>query len=612
MDEFFAGAILNVIKSGSNLDLIDLGGSALPAASETLLKQVKQKTKRDLVITLPNGDKLQQIPVQAVVQTKKQNRWGSSHKRTLELNLRMFTEDAPKVLFKAECGRVLNSEKLTYCEKCMEVYSSTRCRKDPASLFDPYKVEVVISGNKLNFGKNTNEKVCPVCCLILKDSEFSIDKTKYHYLQCKFCLWNTLNYNFINDSPTLYKFANALYKRHQKERETEMGVVMDYIRQKFNLSNKVLALKEQKLERAQGKGVYINLLGADTKNKEIWTSAKLYAVLEKLRTTSLGSQAIEKDGARLAGHTRLYPSETGTEITSNVVTEEEVIKDKDAKDDGEEEDSGSESSGSKQDETAETSKSDAPKTGDPSSPSKNISSMVQSGFLDSEVDVRVNKAFVDNPFLFNSDKSRNFETVEEFIASSKSDNVNSTIFEQLPTKIFRGADSFIPIHSILIPQNNKFCPKSDCRNGMVYYDKGSEAFTIKYSTEFSKYFPTLKIQRAEANNPAGFNSFTVSMRNKTKYSQKLHFRVPDTNASKYRFKGGETEFEFLLSTSETEGGKMSTDLTFEVAHNYTQDIVIPAEVNLIMEGAEALTVKTEMVLQFGDLEEQRHILEKYK
>ena len=80
----------------------------------------------------------------------------------------------------------------------------------------------------------------------------------------------------------------------------------------------------------------------------------------------------------------------------------------------------------------------------------------------------------------------------------------------------------------------------------------------------------------------------------------------------YQFKDGEKEYEYLLTASENDGGKMVTNLTLEVAKHYYEDVNILVEVNLIMEGAEALTVKTEMILQFGDEDDVKRTLEKYK
>ena len=485
----------------------------------------------------------------------------------------------------------------------MDVYSNTRCRKDPASLFDPLKVEVIISGPKFNHGKNSNEKVCPICMLILKDTDFKVDQKAYHYLQCKYCLWNTLNHNFIHDSATLYKFANSLYKRHKQERENELNTAVDYIRQKFNLSNKALALKEQKSERAQGRATY-NVLGVETKAKEVWTTAKLYALFDSLQASSLGDQALERDGSKLTSHSRLFPKDSTAEIK---VQEKPQDEEKAEGSDDESKSSDSNSSAGEKDAPAETSK---PET--VMSPSKLVASSVPLSAADAEVEGFVSKVFVDNPFLLSTEQPRDFDSIDDFISNSKSQNINSNIFEQLPTKVFRGPESYISIHSVLIPQNNKFCPKPDCKNGLVYYDKGSDSFAIKYSTEFSKYFPTLKMHSAEANTPAGFNSFTVTMRNKTKYSQKLLFRVPEKKLGMYQFKDGEKEYEYLLTASENDGGKMVTNLTLEVAKHYYEDVNILVEVNLIMEGAEALTVKTEMILQFGDEDDVKRTLEKYK
>lgn len=78
MDEFFAGAILNLVRAGSNLETLDLKDTTIPPTSEALFRQVKQQTKRDLKLVLPNGDVLQQIPVQTIASVKKSNRSGSN------------------------------------------------------------------------------------------------------------------------------------------------------------------------------------------------------------------------------------------------------------------------------------------------------------------------------------------------------------------------------------------------------------------------------------------------------------------------------------------------------------------------------------------------------
>lgn len=77
LDEFFAGAILNLLRRGTGLETLDLKDSIMSPASEALFRQLKQQTKTETKLVLPNGDMIQQIPVQSVIAVKKPARSGS-------------------------------------------------------------------------------------------------------------------------------------------------------------------------------------------------------------------------------------------------------------------------------------------------------------------------------------------------------------------------------------------------------------------------------------------------------------------------------------------------------------------------------------------------------
>ena len=84
--------------------------------------------------------------------------------------------DFPKWLVRADCGRIMPCENFLYCTKCQKVCSTFRTKKDISFYYNPHKVEVAAQNAKRNFGKNPNEKLCPICNIYIKDTEYTIEK----------------------------------------------------------------------------------------------------------------------------------------------------------------------------------------------------------------------------------------------------------------------------------------------------------------------------------------------------------------------------------------------------------------------------------------------------
>ena len=202
--------------------------------------------------------------------------------------------------------------------------------------------------------------------------------------------------------------------------------------------------------------------------------------------------------------------------------------------------------------------------------------------------------------------------IDEFLSDYHPQDIKTNIFEQLPTKVYRGYESLIAINSILVPVVNKTCPQDNCKNGLVYYEKGSETFTLKFHSDLSEYIPVITLQRVEKSTVGdNYTTFTFVLRNRSKYNARVIMK-PDTQVSSlYKFKGDLQEIDQMLNTNEKEGGQTKTELSLEVRNDYYGNILIFTDINLIMTNAESLVVHFDLILQLGDEESQKYYINRY-
>ncbi len=185
--------------------------------------------------------------------------------------------DFPKYLVRADCGRTMPCENFLYCTKCQKVCSTFRTKKDISFYFNPHKVEVATQNTKRNFGKNPNEKLCPICNIFIKDADYGIEspdgkKTIVSYFKCRYCLWNTLHYNLSYETVGLTKFTSELYRRHKLVREKDMADAITYVQERFNMTNRAISMEEN--HRLDRQAKIRGFQPSNDKQKEQWDQHK--------------------------------------------------------------------------------------------------------------------------------------------------------------------------------------------------------------------------------------------------------------------------------------------------------------------------------------------------
>jgi hypothetical protein len=144
----------------------------------------------------------------------------------------------PNILIKGDCGRVNDVSQFFFCSKCNTVHSArpARGRRSPF-YFNPQKIEVITQNTKRSYGKNLNEKVCPLCNIFIQENEFTFDKGQGNkvsiaYYKCRYCLWENLDFDTAFESRAFSKYTTELYKRHAGAREKDILGALNYIKSK--------------------------------------------------------------------------------------------------------------------------------------------------------------------------------------------------------------------------------------------------------------------------------------------------------------------------------------------------------------------------------------------
>lgn len=421
------------------------------------------------------------------------------------------------------------------------------------------------------------------------------------YLKCKYCLWNTLHYNLVFDTKSISKFTTELYRRHKSAREAEMADALSYTQERLKMTNKSIFDAQFRAQKARA-----SLVGyTEPKTKSNWDIQKLYSKWINSKSQGLSEIFLKLHGRRIRKkNVRLFPV---------MMEEEEQIEESQAPAKKvDEEDSDSDSSSSK-----------GPNP-EPELPPDKISETL-TDYIDSmtssphrnekdpninleEIEAKVTEIFKDNEPLFSSER-KEADTIDDFLADYKVQDVKLNIFEQLPTKVFKGYESLIAIYSLLIPIINKSCPVENCRNGLVYYETSSESFNMKFNSGLSEFMPIIRLTKVSKNEEKSVYSFL--MRNRTKYNCRIVMRISEVASANYKFKDEALEFDQNLATSDKEGGTTKAAFDLELLPNYYGDIEMSMEINLVMKDAENLVVRHDIIFQLGDEECQKEYLKKY-
>lgn len=518
--------------------------------------------------------------------------------------------DFPRFMIKGDCGRTMPCENFLFCSKCQKVISKYRAKKDISFYFNPQKLETVAQNTKRSYGKNPDEKICPVCNIVVRDSEYTLEvegkKVNMSYYKCRYCLWNTLHYNLTFGSKGINKFTTELYRRHKTAREEEMGSAISYTLERLKMTNKAILNMQ-----IRAKNPRLSLIGIghimENRTKDQWNTEMLYSKWNHSKKQTISEVFLKEHGRRIRRHTVRHIPLVYTEDGENDVQEEVDEKKEDA-DDKKDSDSSSSSSKDSQGQGG------LPKRAITDSLADYIDSMTASPSRSDpnlnfkEIDLKVKELFKDNE-LFLTKEVKKCETLDDFLNEYSPQDIKTNIFEQLPTKIFRGYESLIAINSLLIPIINKSCPVETCKNGLVYYETSSESFNMKFHSGLSEYMPILRLGRVTPGDQSAL--YGMIMTNKTKYSCRVLLKIAEDKSAKYRFKDGSLEVDQNLATNEREGGAIKGYFEIDVRKGYFGDIVMGMEVNLVMQNAENLVVKHDLIIQLGDEECQKIYIEKY-
>lgn len=520
-----------------------------------------------------------------------------------------------------------------YCEKCQKVYANSRLKKDIAFYYNPLKLDIATQNMKYNYGKNQNDKLCPICCILLKDTQDGVeekipgdqspDKTGAkdkpavaYYLKCRYCLWSTLHFRANLNGSDHNKFVTELYKRHKFVRDSEVTDSLTYIQERLKMTNKILNYENMAHERA---GIGRTLRDpVETKGvKEAWTPQHALNKWEESKKYTLTDKVMREHGRRIRKTTvKAYGSEDDQFAKDEVQTPAadkptDGAKKKDVSSDDE---SDQESSNSEEDKKK-------PGKGKATIADSTLNIIENLGSPDKgkdpnsneeEIEKKVKEVFKDNDPLIANEKPKTYDTIDEFIKDFAPVNVNKNLFEQLPTKVFKGFNSLIPMCSLVMPVVNKLCPLESCKAGLVFYEKSSENFSLKFTSDMSKYMPIFRLGKIEPSQNPDWKVFIFVLRNRTKFDSKIHFKMQNLlGEGNYKFKNGTFEEDKMLTASEKDQAQSVCKLEIEVKNSFSGDIVLATEINEILESAESLLVKIDLIIQLGDEETKKSYLAKY-
>ena len=525
------------------------------------------------------------------------------------------------MLIKAECGRILHSEEFLYCQKCQKVCSTHSANKEITCAFNPNKPEVSnLHAKKFFYAKNPNDKLCPICNLSIKDTDFpseAADGTKImiSYLKCRSCLWTNLHQNETFDTFKLAKFCSELYKQHKIVREKDILDAIGFIQEKLSLTNKSLVRTFLKDEQDFGKMLYKATPIPENKLKEIWDETKLAVRTEEQKSKTLAKMFIQRNNHRLVEKTTpLYERKPDPNSASPLKDEEKKVEIEDTEK-KEESDSDS-SSDSEKKQTPE--KSEIADNNDIESSTRSITNKIAgSGQLTPEDEAnvlkKVQEIFKDNKTLFQKHPSTQPETIDEFLSSYKQRDVKINIFEQLPTKVFEGPDSLIAINAFLVPVLAKSCPTQGCKNGLIFYDKGSEFFTLKYSSTLSEFNPIFRISKFETQKLQDYNVLHFTLMNNCKFLCSISLSIEQEDSLNYRFPNEGLTFDHQQESLHKESQFYRIKFELEVRKKFTEDIKIKVRLNQSTQepSNQSHKVDYQLIVRLGSEEHQDFYMQKH-
>lgn len=585
--------------------------------------------QKTVSVNLPDGTTVDLSTVETPLVKKRPIKKPSNY-RGLDFSTKAFY-DFPRFLIKDQHGMTAPCDNFYYCTTCQEICSVQRAKKEINILYNPYKVELSTQAGalKANYGKNPNEKLCPICNIYIQEAEYATEgkegpdgkpeKVVVFYYKCRFCLWNTLHFNIHLEKTNLVRLASELSKRHKLVREQETTDSLMYIMSGLKMTNQALEQEEHRHSKQMSKTIAFgsSLNTKDDKNKNVWDVHQLYSKFNMNKTRTLGDDFKHDHGRRINKFSSLLYQKTeeqpnpvspgGKNTNPETPTKDENTEDnKNDVSNFIEDDSNMSVLGNKQI-TDTIGQMIGNMMDTMPSPEK---STHEDPVNKAEVERNVIQIFKDGRRIMDSeaDAANNMDT---FLTSYKQQRIFTNIFEQLPTKVYDGYESLIPLDSTLVPIINKSCATDLCKNGLIYYDKGSEAFTLKFHCELSEYIPVLRLSKIRVNTPPDYSTFRFTLWNKSKYNTRVHYTLPQDSSQMYRFADNQKEFDHMLVTSEKDG-ETSTLFDIEVLNSYAGDILLNVESHLFMQGTDNLMVRYQMIFQLGDEEAKKSYFSRYR
>lgn len=523
----------------------------------------------------------------------------------------------PLLLVKTDCGRKVPLTAAYYCTKCSKACSLQRTVKEIVSVINPNKPEMTaMPGKKFFYGKNQNEKVCPVCNISTRDMEIEVaaapgsgeTSKKFHFTKCKHCFWSNLHHTAAFDSYAMNKLCVELYKAHKTSRENEIAEACALYMDRLSMTNKALMKLSLHNEQSALKLMYKNnMLLNEAKPKDTWDYTAFMQKTQLQKATSLADLFLADYGKRIAAKTvklfREPPQEQPAGENAAVEkTPEQKKKEEQADDDSDSSSQGSQGQG----EPSPVASSGLAEQ----SPSQRLLGSEQK-VNEQEVQNRIQEIYRDNEPLFAEASASAAATLEDFLASYRPQDLKMNLFEQLPTKVYRGNESLIPLNSSLQPITNKYCMTKGCRNGLVFIDKALDNFKYNFNSSLAVFVPFLRISAVHKTLTPGFNSCFFSVVAKDQNPSCFKLLIDESDLHSFRFAGGLATFEVRFnSPQETKSPAINRGkFVLEVARGLCKEVRLGVAIQTVHQGLE-VQVDFPLLLDLGDEEAQRAYLDK--
>ncbi len=520
----------------------------------------------------------------------------------------------PLLLVKTECGRKVPLTAAYYCTKCNKPCSLQRTTKEIVSVINPNKPEMTsLPGKKFFYGKNQNEKVCPVCNIGMRDMEIEVapapgstdPREKFHFTKCKHCFWSNVHHTSGLNSYAMNKLCIELYKAHKTSREEEIAEACTLYMDRLSMTNKALMKLSLHNEQSALKLMYKNnMLLNEAKPKDHWDFSAFQEKTVQQKATTLADLFLDTYGKRLADKTvklfRDSPKEQPAAEQPPAEAEKtpEPKKKEDASDDD------SDSSSQKSQEPAQTSASGLADQ----SPSQRLLGSEQK-VNEEEILRRIQEIYRDNDALLGGPASP-AASLDEFLASYKPQDLKVNLFENLPTKVFRGNDSLIPLNSSLFPITNKFCMDRSCKNGLVFIDKVLDNFKYNFNSSLAVFVPFVRVSAIHKSLVAGWTSFFFSLIAKDQNPSSIKLLIRDADLPSYRFAGGLASFEARFnSPQEGAPGVTRSKFVLEVVRGFAREVRIDAAIQTVHQGL-GVQVDFPLIVDLGDEDAQQVYLDR--